>query len=615
MHTDTAPDPVHEILPSTQGGTYPRPQLVRASHQAFDVVCGFSYDDEDRGRAEHWEVHPEAFARKIQLPFAPESAASGIGDTGYHPIVWYRIELDEAALEAAGWRVQGDTILLHFGAVDYRADVWVDGQHVLSHEGGQTAFSADITRALTPESTTHSVVVRAQDDPLDVTVPRGKQDWLAEPHSIWYHRTTGIWRTVWMEAVPALHVRHLSWLPDVPGASARLELELSHRPTDPVAVEVVLSYEGQELSRQQITVHSDQIAVDIALQGQRNGQHYEQLLWSPDNPRLIDATVTVTDAAGSRDVVASYLGLRSVGVEQGTFLLNDRPIYVRSVLEQGYWPQSHYTAPSLEALREEVELIKSLGFNAARIHQKVEDPRFLYWCDRLGLMVWGETAGAYEFNSLAVSRLTKEWVDIVRSCSSHPSVVTWVPLNESWGIQHGTHSEAQRSYGLALTNLTRALDPSRPVISNDGWEHTDSDIWTFHDYEESGDILRNRYGSRETINALITGIGPAGRKMSVLPGPDVNRPVMLTEFGGVSYAPGTVQDDSWGYSAAANAIDFQDRLTSILDAINASAHLSGFCYTQITDTRQETNGLCDENRKPKLPIATLHKIITGEVCP
>jgi hypothetical protein len=616
MHTKIAPRrPAHEMQASAEGGTYPRPQLVRPDHYPLDVVCGFAYDDDDRGRAEHWEMRPEAFTRSLQLPFAPESPASGIGETGYHPIVWYQIDVDRAALEAAGSGTQGETLLLHFGAVDYAADVWVDGQHVLSHEGGQTAFSADITRALRQDAQTHSVVVRAQDDPLDVTVPRGKQDWQVEPHSIWYHRTTGIWRTVWIEAVPALHIRHLSWTPDVPAASVRLELELSYRPADAVTVEVVLSFEGNEVARQRTSVSSDQIALDIALPAQRNGQHYEQLLWTPDNPRLLDATLMVTGAESGSDMVASYLGLRSVGVEAGTFLLNDRPMYVRSVLEQGYWPGSHYTAPGVEALRDEVELIKALGFNAARIHQKVEDPRFLYWCDRLGLMIWGETAGAYEFNALAISRLSREWMDIVRSCTSHPSVITWVPLNESWGIQHGAHSRAQRAYGLALTNLTRALDPTRPVISNDGWEHTDSDIWTFHDYEHSGEILRERYGSRASIDAMISGIGPAGRRMSVLPDPDTNRPVMLTEFGGVSYAPGTSFDDSWGYSAAATALDFQDRLTSILDAVNASAHLSGFCYTQITDTRQETNGLCDENRKPKLPIETLKAIIEGKPRP
>ncbi|TNB69424.1 glycoside hydrolase family 2 [Arthrobacter sp. BB-1] len=615
MHTDAAPRATDHIRASRSGGTYPRPQLVRGAHHTLDVVSGFAYDDDDRGRFEHWELRPDVFTQRIQLPFAPESAASGIGDTGYHPIVWYRIALDESALDEAGRISQGDTILLHFGAVDYAADVWVDGQHVGSHEGGQTAFSIDITTALGRDTEDHSIVVRAQDDPLDVTVPRGKQDWQVEPHSIWYHRTTGIWRTVWVEAVPALHVRHLSWTPNVPEASVRAELELSHRPLDGASVDVTLSLDGHELARQQISVHSDQIVLDIPLQAQRNGQNYEQMLWSPEHPRLIDATVTVTDAMGTSDVVASYLGLRSVAAAHGTFLLNDRPTYVRSVLEQGYWPQSHYTAPTLEALREEVELIKSLGFNAARIHQKVEDPRFLYWCDRLGLMIWGETAGAYEFNPLAVSRLTKEWVDIVRSSASHPSIITWVPLNESWGVQHGAHSEAQRSYGLALANLTRALDPSRPVISNDGWEHTDSEIWTFHDYEHSGEILRQRYGSKANIDAMIRGIGPAGRRMSVIPEPDTDRPVMLTEFGGISYAPGTAFDDSWGYSAAANAVDFQDRLSAILDAVNASAHLSGFCYTQITDTRQETNGLCDENRKPKLPVAALAQIITGRPCP
>lgn len=602
------------ILASQQDGSYPRPQLVRGAHHSLDGPAGFAYDDDDRGLAEGWQHRSDVFDREILLPFAPESPASGIGDTGYHAVVWYRIELDADALRAAGQGTQGDRLLLHFGAVDHAADVWVDGTHVARHEGGQTAFAADITEALAAQDGPHSVVVRAHDDPLDVTVPRGKQDWLPEPHAIWYHRQTGIWRTVWLEAVPRLHLRSLAWTVNPTADSVRLDLVLSRRPETPVGLEVTLAHDGTVLTRQQFVLSGDQAGLDLALTGQHNGQHYESLLWTPESPQLVDAELRLGGGAGSDepgDEVASYLGLRTVGVGSGRFLLNDRPRYVRSVLEQGYWPGSHFTAPSLDALRAEVELIKSLGFDAARIHQKVEDPRFLYWCDRLGLMIWGETAGAYEFSTVAVGRLVGEWTEIVATRRSHPCIVTWVPLNESWGVQHGAHEPAQRAYGLALTQLTRALDPSRPVISNDGWEHTDSDVWTIHDYESSGEVLRRRYGERASIDAMIDGIGPAGRRISVLPGNDHAKPVMLTEFGGVSYVPGAAAEDSWGYSTASDADDLERRLTAILQAVTASEHLSGFCYTQLTDTRQETNGLCDEDRVPKLPAETLADLVRG----
>lgn len=599
------------ISASTQDGTYPRPLMMRSAYADFDRVCDFAYDDERRGIAEGWVHRPEMFDRRITLPFAPESEASGIGETGYHSVVWYRLPLTAADLDAAGWQRQGDRLLLHFGAVDHAADVWVNGSHVTHHKGGQTAFSVDITETLDAETEEHVVVVRAEDDPLDATLPRGKQDWKSEPHAIWYYRTTGIWRTVWLEAVPAVHVDSLCWRPDVAQATVRMELRLNRRPAIPAQVEVVIAHDGEELARLAVRAVEQSLVMNIPLDGQRNGQQQHELLWSPARPVLLDAEVTVSTVE-STDTVASYLGLRSVGTADGHFLLNDKPYYLRSVLQQGYWPTSHFTAPSLDTLRQEAELILELGFNALRIHQKVEDPRFLYWCDRLGLLVWGETAAAYEFDDLAIQRLTAEWVEIIRQYRSHPSIVTWVPFNESWGIQHGAHDPAQRAYAVGLTNITRALDPSRPVISNDGWEHSDSDLWTFHDYEASGEVLRERYATRESLERMIHGVGPAGHIMSLTEVNEITEPIMLTEFGGVSYITGEAPENSWGYSAATGSEDYERRLRDIMEAVQASQVLSGFCYTQLTDTHQETNGLCDAERRPKLPIADIARMIRGQ---
>ncbi len=584
---------------------HPRPQLSRAQFRLLDGDCGFAYDDDNVGRDDNWIHAVEPFDRTIALPFAPESAASGIGETGYHPIVWYRRELGRQDLAAGGLGLQGDRIILHFGAVDHTSDVWVDGTHVVRHVGGQTAFSIDVTHALIGDH--HVIVVRAQDDPLDAILPRGKQDWHAEPHAIWYHRSTGIWRSVWLEAVVAVHVTHLAWTPDLVHAAVGLELELSARPAAGESLTIELSHEGTALSRISLDVHSDRIRLDVPIAALRNGQAIDELTWSPTHPRLIDARLSLS----SGDAVNSYVGLRSVRVEAGRLLLNDRPFSLRSVLQQGYWPTSHFTAPSVDAMREEIELTKRLGFNSIRIHQKVEDPRYLYWCDRLGLTVWAEAAAAYEFSPRAIELYASEWLRIVRSQQSHPSIIVWVPFNESWGIQHVSHDPAQAAYSRSLADLTRALDPSRPVVANDGWEHTGSDLVTIHDYEGNGDVLRDRYGSAESIQALLAGIGPHGRRMVASNSVQVNPPIMLTEFGGVRYETGQAQAGGWGYSSAATADKFEQQLRAVVGAIHSSPHVVGFCYTQLTDTEQEVNGLCDANRVPKLPEETIRAIMEG----
>ena len=599
---------------SQQDGRYPRPQLVRPEWTELGGAWGFAFDDDDAGLAARW-FSDARFDRVIQVPFPFESAASGIHDTGFHPVIWYSRSFDGSDLDLAG-HTPGRRLHLRFGAVDYRASVWVDGTFLGQHEGGHTPFSFDITDALDPGRAEHSLVVRAEDDPLDVTQPRGKQDWRVDPHSIWYHRTSGIWQPVWLESTGSLAVTLLHWMPDLPTATVRVRIDLSRRPAPGTTVSIDLSVDGAALAHSTARVTATTQCVTIALPVQANGQAYEELLWSPESPRLVDATVTVRtgvspDAHGTiADAVHSYLGLRSAATAQGRFLLNDRPYYVRSVLQQGYWPDSHLASPSPDALRRDVELIKELGFNAARVHQKIEDPRFLYWTDRLGLLVWGETPGAFEFGSTAVRRMLAEWTEAIERDLSHPSLVTWVPLNESWGVQHIAHDPAQQNYARALVSLTRTLDPSRPVISNDGWEHVDSDILSVHDYESSGAILAARYADDDAKRRLLADLGPAGRRL-LLPGQEIGeRPVMVTEFGGISFATHYADSDAWGYSSAQTPADFLDRLDAVVGALDTSSFLAGFCYTQLTDTLQETNGLLDDNRVPKAPMHRLRAVIT-----
>jgi beta-galactosidase/beta-glucuronidase len=596
---------------ATDRGLHPRPQLIRDGRwSSLDGTWEFGFDDSGAGlRERRYAVGAPGFDREIQVPFPPESTASGIGDHDDHAALWYRRALPVPADLGA------DRLLLHLGAVDHEADVWVDGQHAVRHEGGQTPFAVDVTDLLDPAlpADGHVVVVRATDDRTDVEQPRGKQDWQPEQHAIWYHRTSGIWRTVWLEQVPAVAVDSLTWRPDVPGGLMQAQVRLRAVAPAGTRVRVRLSRAGEDLGAAEVPVEGSVATLAVPLPRQQNGQAYERLLWSPESPVLLDADVALLDADGAvLDHLDSYCGLRSVATDGDVLLLNDRPYHLRSVLEQGYWPESHLTPPSLDALRAEVELTKSLGFNSVRVHQKIEDPRYLYWCDVLGLTVWSETAGAYRFSDEAVAQLTREWLDIVRRDVSHPSIIAWVPFNESWGVQHVAHDPAQQAYSRALTDLTRALDPTRPVISNDGWEHTSSDLLTVHDYADTGAVLTERFGDAAAVAATLTGFGPAGRRMWVGgPAPEPGTiPVLLTEFGGVSYAPGA-PEGSWGYSEARSPEDLEARLTDLLGAVRASTALRGYCYTQLTDTGLETNGLCDEHRNPKLPVETLRRIFAG----
>jgi beta-galactosidase/beta-glucuronidase len=592
-------------IASQQDGTYPRPQLMRPQWSGLDGEWEFGFGDDPRE-----SPSSTTFDRTIVVPYPPESPASGIGETGFHHVAWYRRTFGDAELSAAGVTDRSRRVLLHFGAVDRSADVWLNGTHVAHHEGGQTPFSADVTHAVNHDGAENTIVVRAVDDPHDVAVPRGKQDWREEPHAIWYHRTTGIWQPVWIEAVPDTRIEGLQWQTDLPTGRVDLELELDRRPTTGLWAHIALTVDGDVLGETRVRVLDRTTTVSLHLAWQRNGQQDEEFLWSPEQPRLIDAVVTLEEGTAVVDAVSSYLGMRSVAASGRRFLLNDRPIYLRSVLSQNYWPESHLAAPDAGALRREVEIIKDLGFNAARVHQKAEDPRFLYWADRLGLLIWGETASAYEFGERAIAALVSEWTALVRRDRSHPSIVAWVPLNESWGVQHIADDARQRAYSRAMTELTRSLDGTRPVISNDGWEHTDSDIWTIHDYASDPEVLAARYGSAAGVQEVLEGFGPAGRRISVGQ-VDSGQPVMLTEFGGVSYIDEEVAG-AWGYSSAGDADEFETRVSGIVGAVRASTVLSGFCYTQLTDTGQETNGLLRADRSPKIPLEDLRRIIAGD---
>lgn len=589
---------------------HPRPQLVRdPDWHDLGGPWQLAYDDTDHGRTGRW-MDPEVtepWTRTVTVPFPPESAASGVHDTGFHPVVWYRRTVEVTA------PAPGRRLLLHFGAVDHRAEVWLNGCLVGRHEGGHTGFTCDLTDVVGTDGA-QVLVVRAEDQPLDVTQPRGKQDWQRDPHVIWYHRTSGIWQPVWLEEVPQEHVSVLHWTPDVAHARVRCRVRLSRWPRRPLHLTVRLTLGDRVLAEQRTLTDGQDTAFDISVPALRHGQDHTSLLWSPEHPHLVDAEVAVTeteagDAADGTPVdrVTSYLGLRDIGWDDGVFLLNHKPYFLRFALQQGYWPGSHLSATPDE-LRQEAGLAKEAGLNGLRVHQKIEDPRFLYWADRLGLMLWEEMPSAYAFGTTTVERVVGEWTEAVTRDLSHPSIVAWVPVNESWSTPNPSLVPEQRHFMDALYHLTKALDPSRPAVSNDGWEVSAADIWGVHDYTQQAETLRERYGHAAVRRGQFTEQWPGARKLLLDGVRHAGQPVVLSEFGGATFEP--AEGAEWfGYDTVATQKDFTDRLDALVTAAVDSG-LAGFCYTQFTDTEQETNGLLTADRRPKIPFPELRAILT-----
>jgi beta-galactosidase/beta-glucuronidase len=529
---------------------YPRPNLRRPRWVSLDGEWEFGSGD------------VETFDRKIVVPFCPQSTLSGIADPSPGDVVWYRRRFDAP---------EAERLRLHFGAVDYRATVWVNGEEVARHEGGHTPFSADISHVAGRRG--NVVVVRAEDPLADKTIPRGKQHWTASPEGIFYTATTGIWQTVWLEPLPSRSIEGLRVTPDPDRGTVEVEVGAEGD------VEVVASLDGREV-------------------GRRKGGGSIQLAtvrrWSPEAPHLYALEVMLTNDGREVDRVESYFGLRKVETRDGRFWLNGAPYVQRLVLDQGYFPGGLMTAPSGDHLRRDIELAKAMGFNGARKHQKVEDPRWLYWADRLGFLAWGEMPSFRLHSADAERRFVAEWADAVRRDRDHPCIVAWSPVNESDGLSPDPAAFLNEVY-----RLTHELDPTRPVVTNDGWEHTTTDLCTLHDYA-TADVLRSRYRSVESA------LDPAFRpRPPYLPGYGYRgEPIVLSEFGGVALAGagGTF------YSVAAGPARLLEVYQEMIEALMDSGPVQGFCYTQLTDVEQERNGLLTFERKPKIDPALLRPI-------
>jgi len=581
------------------GRGYPRPQLRRDGWTSLNGDWQFAIAV-DR----NWRTPADVvWQRHIVVPFAPEAPASGVEQSGFFRSCWYQRSFEVGPLASR------HRVLLHFGAVDFAATVWCNGRFAGRHQGGYTPFTLDITSSVTAPGF-QVVVVRADDDPHDLAKPRGKQDWQLEPHSIWYPRTTGIWQTVWMEIVPPIYLDRLRWTPNLERWEIGYEAWVNGAEGARVRMRVHLAVGDTLIADDTVTVIAGEVHRRIALSDPGIDDYRNELLWSPETPTLIAATIELwADRGVCLDTVTSYTALRSVAIQRDRFVLNGRPYQMRLVLDQGYWPAGGLTAPDDEALRRDVELAKAMGFNGVRKHQKLEDPRYLFWADQLGLLVWGEMPSAYRFTTESVERTSREWAEAIARDYSHPCVVAWVPFNESWGVPNLPDSPSERHYVQALYHLTKTLDATRPVIGNDGWESVATDIIGIHDYDSSPSRIARRYHADDMLPRFFRRERPGGRLLVIGEQPHAEQPIVLSECGGIACS---ALPSTWGYSRCQTPEQLGEQYAKLLETIRSLSVLSGFCYTQFADTYQEANGLLYADRTPKFPFADIARATRGD---
>lgn len=586
---------------------YPRPQLERSSWQSLNGSWQFAFDDEDVGVKEKWYEEGKVLEQSIQVPFVYQCKRSGIDHQDVHDIVWYKkifkiSEFDEQK-----------EILLHFGAVDYEAQVYVNGHLAVVHEGGYTPFSVNITHYLQEEQ--QDITVRVYDPHKDEFIPRGKQFWEDQPKGIWYTNSTGIWQTVWLECLSKKHLEDVRFTACYDDGKIDICCCGSE-----IAAGDQLYYEiscnGNWIGEGTLSWQTDQLKFSVDLiQGKifRTNVHEQGLSWTPETPTLFDVRFIIRDAGGQVcDEVKSYFGFRKVHIENGMVYLNNKPYYQKLVLDQGYWPDGLMTAPDDAAFVRDITLAKEMGFNGCRKHQKVEDPRFLYWADRLGFIVWGESASTVMYDHKAVKRVLGDWSQVVERDYNHPCILVWVPVNESWGVPHIGRNKEQQHFAETMYHYLHAIDSTRLVVSNDGWEMTTTDICAIHNYKhgEKGETqgyqeYRDMLATRESLirhpstgrNIYADGYGHRGE------------PIMLTEFGGIGLA--LSREPGWGYTSAASVEEFIEEYARIMRVVYESKGLWGFCYTQLFDVEQEINGLLTYDRKPKCDLRSIKAINEG----
>lgn len=576
---------------------FPKPQMVRRDWVDLNGEWDFCFDDDNIGHKDAAFTRPGFFDRKIIVPYAYQTKNSGIGLNEDHPVVWYRRLLPIL-------KNQEKRYLLHFEAVDYKADIYLDGQHLYCHEGGSTPFTMDITDMVRPNC---ELVVRVEDYNRTCQ-PIGKQSWKKENFLCWYTRTTGIWQQVWLEEVGSTYLSEIRMTPDIDAASLHLDLSVAHA-TPSTRVEGQVYFQGKLITAFSSLVKSGRVRLSVDVSSEE--ANFRLHFWSPADPNLYDIVFDVIEEGRMQDHVESYFGMRDVSVKGNKVCLNNQEFYQKLVLDQGYWQDGGLTATPVQLLAD-LEKVKEMGFNGARKHQKIEDARYMYICDVLGLVMWAEMPSFFEFSHCANENVTRELHGFVAKHFNHPSVIAYTLMNESWGINEVYKNKAQQAFVNGLYWLTKSLDPSRVIIGNDGWEQTIGDIITVHDYNSDPETLAASYGNLAGAangNPSLTSLRHVFAKGYEY----ASQPFMISEFGGVAFDTGTrLIDSSWGYGNRLNGQkEVLEKMASLCQAVYSIDGLCGFCYTQLSDVEQEVNGLLDHHHEYKFDPAVIRKMITG----
>jgi len=582
---------------------HPRPQFVRDRWLTLNGVWEFERDAGDSGLERGLLGRP--LSDEILIPFAPESEMSGIADTDFHEAVWYRRHITVPS----EWPEE-DRVLLHCQAIDHDATVWVAGAEVGRHRGGHSSFTLDITAALDGARDVE-LVIRAR-DPRHEVLPRGKQaTWFGNTHCN-YTRTTGIWQPVWLESVPSSYLARPRITPDAGRGVFDIDLPVAHGHPGQ-RVRAVLSDVDGEVSRDEAVVGMTMVpGLRLPVPDGR------RRLWGPADPHLYDLTITLLDEEGTLlDSLASYAGLRSISIDGHRVLLNGEPVFQRLVLDQQYWPDSLMTAPSDQALVRDIELGLAAGFNGARLHQKVAEERFLYHCDRMGYLMWGEFAdwgasgqGPAGHNQGQTPTFVAQWIEVVERDYSHPSIVGWCPLNETHQFLHDRFT-ALDDVTAAMFWATKGMDRTRPVIDASGYSHrvAATDVWDSHDYSQDPRRFQDKMSGLERGEPFANTGQNTGDSADGAPAyslPYGGQPYFCSEYGGVWWVPQehrTEDDNSWGYGERpADDTEVYARIEGLTRVLDQNPLMFGYCYTQLTDVFQEKNGIYAFDRSEKLDM-------------
>ncbi len=565
---------------------YPRPQFVRKNWTNLNGQWDFLFDYDNVGDQLNF-YNGFTTNTKINVPFAYQCPASGIGNEKLCQNIWYQRKF---AVED----LQGKKVLLHLEGCDYFSNVYVNGVDCGSDEGGYHRQTFDITSAC--KQGENLLVLKVQDD-HSKEKPRGKQRWQEQNFACWYVDVAGLYKTAWIEVVNANHIADVKITPNV--ADKTVQFNFVIEGDNELAIQTKVFFDGKQVANtfaQAVDGKCDSV-VHLT-----NDLH----LWEVGNGALYDVEFTLFCGENICDNVGSYFGMRQIDIKNGKVLLNGKPLYQRLVLDQGYWSDSAITPPSERALENDIVATLEMGFNGARKHQKVEDERYLYYADIYGYLVWAEMPSMYAFTERSTCAFKREWLLAVKQQYNHPCVVCWVPFNESWGVEDILTDKAQQNFVNDVYYATKQIDPMRPVITNDGWEHTISDIVTIHHYSQQAETLSAAF---DTVEQCVKGTYFDHDKGAFANGYHyTGQPILITEFGGTSFVKDTV-GENWGYgSSAKNDDEYIARLQSLVEAICKYQHIQGFCYTQLSDVYQEVNGLVKFDRSEKTDKTALFKI-------